>query len=347
MHINKTRIGLIDALMYTTVMLLRCEFNPILIAQNNLAWCSKKVYNCAVHKEAGIYRMLFRAIGDDWVSRLGYAESKDGIHFTINSQPVFSPINIWENRGCEDPRMVKLYGKYYVTYTAFDGNTAYASLTSSYDLLNWHERIQLFPEHKHIQREDLPANWSKAAALFPQIINQKHYMFFGDNHIWPAVSDNMTNWQPIAEPVLSARDGFFDAAYVEMGPPPILTDKGWLVLYHGIDRFDSQRTYSLGAALFAHNNPLELIWRSQKPILKPIEPYEVLGMIDIVDGGFEVLKNLKLDDLVLLANTNKLPRAIFCCGAILENDELVRLYYSGGDTVICTATIDLKSIFNS
>lgn len=327
-------------------MLKRCKQNPILIAQNELLWCSKKVYNCAIYKEDGIYRMLFRGIGEDWISRLGLAESTDGIHFVLNETPVMSPENVWEGKGCEDPRLVKFDDTYYITYTAFDGFAAHASIASSLNLRDWDNRSQLFPEHHHLQRENLPSHWSKAAALFPGPINGRNYLFFGDNHIWAAVSDNLKHWQPIAEPVLSAREGFFDAAYVEMGPPPILTEVGWLALYHGVDSFGSQRTYAIGAALFAHDNPRELLWRSSQPILAPTEIYEIFGMIDIVDGGFDVLKNLSTDDLHRMADENRLPKAVFCCGAVSEGND-IRLYYSGADTVICTATIDLESIFNS
>jgi len=326
-------------------MLLRSSDNPILVAQPEISWSSKKVYNCAVYLEDGVYRMLFRAVGDDWISRLGLAESGDGVHFNINPNPSMTPLEPWETNGCEDPRMVKIDGKYYVTYTAFDGITARAAMTSSTDFYNWSQRRQLFPNWSQPQRENLPTNWSKAAALFPTKFNDKYYMLLGDNHIWAALSSNLIDWE-VENPMLSSREGYFDAAYVEMGPPPILTSRGWLVLYHGIDRFDNQRTYSLGAALFDTDNPFKLIWRCSSPILEPSEPYEVIGMIDIVDGGYATLKTLQMGDLAQLAAEHRLPKAIFCCGAILEND-IVRLYYSGGDTVICTATVDLATIFNS
>lgn len=325
-------------------MLIRDSRNPVLVALPNSTWCNKKVYNCAIYKEGDTYRMLFRAVGDDWISRLGLAESADGISFTINPSPVFSPANKWDTKGCEDPRIVKLDGTYYVTYTAFDGVTARAALTSSRDLLNWNERIVLFRDWENIQRENLPANWSKSAAIFPKKINDKFYIFFGDNHIWAAVSDNLKDWHPLKSPILSAREGHFDSAYIEMGPPPILTSRGWLVLYHGVNTFDSQRIYSLGAALTDINDPLKVIWRRSTPILEPTEPYEVMGLIDIVDGGFNTLKNVDMSYIENLASENRLPKAIFCCGALLEGDT-VRLYYGAADTVISTATINLATIF--
>ncbi len=327
-------------------MLIRNKHNPILTARADLDWCTKKVYNCAVYKDEDNYWMLLRAVGNDWVSRLGLAESSDGVHFSLQNSPVFSPDNHLDIAGCEDPRMVRIDDVYYISYTAFDGTIARAAMTTSYDLETWGERRILFPDLSLEQRENLPAQWSKSAGVFPEKIGDSYYLFFGDNHILMAKSPDLKDWVVVDQPVLRARADHFDSAYVEMGPPPIRTDRGWLVLYHGIDRFDNQRTYSLGAALFAIDNPMEEIWRCEEPILTPTESYERIGMIDIIDGGYETLKSIRLEDIHQMAAEDRLPKAVFCCGAILEGDE-VRLYYSGSDTVICTATIDLQTIFSS
>ncbi len=327
-------------------MLIRNSHNPILTARADLDWCSKKVYNCAVYKDGDIYRMLLRAVGNDWISRFGLAESADGVHFALQGSPVMSPELDWEVKGCEDPRMVRIDGTYYIGYTGFNGTLAQAAMVTSTDLENWGERRLLFPNFTREQRENLPLEWSKAAAVFPEKIGDKYYLFFGDNHILPAFSLDLIEWTHIDQPVILPRADHFDCAYVEMGPPPIRTDRGWLVFYHGIDRFDNRRTYRLGAALFAIDNPLNQIWRCDKPILEPHESYETIGMIDVIDGGYETLKSIRLEDIHQMAAEDRLPKAIFCCGAVLEGDE-VRLYYSGGDTVICTATVDLQTIFNS
>jgi predicted GH43/DUF377 family glycosyl hydrolase len=327
-------------------MLIRSSSNPILSARTDLPWASKKLYNCAAHKQDGVYTMLFRAIGDDWISRLGIAHSNDGVRFIVEDSPVFSPLELWEKGGCEDPRMVRFGDTYHVTYTAYDGITARAMIVSSDNLKAWGTRTRLFPNLSQLQRENLPLDWSKAAAIYPEKINRTYRLLFGDDQIWAASSEDLVNWKIEPEAILGARQGHFDAGYVEMGPPPIKTDRGWLVLYHGIDRMDNQRSYCLGAALFASNDPRKLLWRCEKPILSPEEPYEIVGLIDIIEGGFERLKKLRSSELQQLAQQNELPKAVFCCGAVLEN-ESVRLYYSGGDTVICTAVVDLESVFSS
>jgi len=131
-----------------------------------------------------------------------------------------------------------------------------------------------------------------------------------------------------------------------MGPPPIRTEKGWLIIYHGIDQFSKSRVYRLGAALISFDDPTHVLWRCNSPILEPQEEYEAVGLIDMVPGGFKALRTMSYEDILELSKNNALPKAVFCCGAILEHDT-IRLYYGAGDTRICTATIDLETIFNS
>jgi predicted GH43/DUF377 family glycosyl hydrolase len=289
--------------------------------------------------------MLFRAIGNDWISRLGYAESDDGINFFVLDRPVFTPSGPSDSSGVEDPRLVKIDDTFWLTYTAFDGKTARAALTSSKDLIQYNSRKILFPNWQHSAKMDFPADWSKSAGIIPQAINGRYYMVFGDSHIWMATSANLIDWEPNPNPIITGRPGSFDAAYVEMGPPPILTEHGWLVLYHGVDNHDPAKTYRLGAALLDKNDPTKVIWRCKQPLLEPTEPYETVGFVDVIEGGFETLKNITIEDLHELKRNEKLPTAVFCCGAVLETNHDVRIYYGAGDTVICTAVTDLETIF--
>lgn len=325
-------------------MLLRSDVNPILSPDSGVAWRARKVYNPAVIKQGPLYKMFFRAVGEDWVSRIGSATSADGVKFQVADFPALQPKRPWEKMGCEDPRLTQIDKKYLLTYTAFDGVTARAAATTSRGLKRWGRRTLLLPGWQDNPRSDVTADWSKGAAIFPQIFGSKYYLLFGDSQIWAAASADLKRWQALPEPLLSRRPGYFDEGYVETGPPPILTERGWLVLYHGIDKTDATRTYYLGAALFDVNDPLKLIWRSSQPVMEPSEPYERAGLLDVIDGGFETLRGLSMIDMEALAHQHRLPRAVFCCGAILEGDE-IRLYYGAGDTVICTASIDLDSLF--
>lgn len=328
------------------LMLVRYADNPIIAPRVSNKWYPLKAYNPTVIKVDGLYHMLFRAVGPDWISRLMLAESADGYHFNVKGKPVLIPSAPWDEKGCEDPRLVRINDRYYVTYTAFDGTTARAALASSADLKHWEDQHLLFPELEHYQRENLPKDWSKAAAIIPEPVNGWSYMLFGDNHIWPAKSRDLYYWEPSLEPVLANREGYFDAAYVEMGPPPIRTDRGWLVIYHGINEFSTNRSYAIGAALLDINDPLKVVWRCNQPIMKPEKTYETVGFIDLVPGGYQSLRSMSLNDIEKLHDGNNLPTAIFCCGAILEGNNL-RLYYGAADTCIATATVDLDTVFAS
>jgi predicted GH43/DUF377 family glycosyl hydrolase len=327
-------------------MLERYTNNPIITADPNNKLYSKKVYNCTAIKYQAKYFMFLRGVGDDWISRIFLATSLDGLSFTINQEPVIAPEHDWEQRGCEDPRITFLNERFWLTYTAYDGTTARAAMASSNNLYDWEKHNLLFPELQYPQRENLPTDWSKAAAIFPEKINNHYFLLFGDNHIWSATSSNILDWQSNPTPVISARKGFFDAAYVEMGPAPIKTDKGWLILYHGVDQFSDKRTYRLGAALLSLDNPFDIIWRCTKPILEPSEPYEISGLSDLIPGGYATLRSLSDNDITDMSEKNILPKSVFCCGVIEANNSL-RLYYAAADTRICTATVDLQTVFQS
>lgn len=330
----------------------RYESNPILSPTPDLPWANKKVYNAAVAFESGVFHMLFRAVGDDWISRLGYARSSNGISFDVDPQPVMSPSTAWEAKGCEDPRVTRIDGRLYVAYTAWDGGTACQAMA---DVENWrtfpYRRLAL-PNWRLGHWQKLargPRGWSKAGALFSCRLNGRYGMLFGDSDIWYASSDDLVSWTGHAVPVLSPRGGYFDEGYVEMGPPPLRTDEGWLVLYHGIDKKEDEpgafRVYRLGAALLDLDNPFEILWRCDEPLLEPAKSYEAVGLIDIITERFESLRNLTSTDLEEKARAGILASAIFCCGAV-EVEGRLWIYYSGSDTVLCLATTTVDDVLS-
>jgi predicted GH43/DUF377 family glycosyl hydrolase len=321
--------------------------NPIITAPTNLKWANKKVYNAAAIFFNNNYHLFFRAIGEDYISRIGHAISKDGERFEIYPEPVFEPVEKWENKGCEDPRITKIGDHYVMAYTAYDGLTARIALTTTTDFITWSPRTIAFPNWREGRWVDPSQKaWNKAAAIFPEKINGKYLLFFGDDNIWQAYSDDSINWTPVIKPVLEPRNGYFDSGYIEMGSPPILTKQGWLIIYHGIDSRKSNRIYRLGAVLVSREDPTKIIWRCSKPILEPTELYERIGQIDIIDGGMDRLKTTDEKELNKLSSKGKLPQAVFCCGAIVIDDE-IKVYYSGSDTVLCLATGTLENIMES
>lgn len=327
--------------------------NPILAPIEDLTWASKKIYNAAITKDDGIFRMVFRGVGDDWTSRLGYAVSVDGVTFEVDPEPVLSPGFSWDAKGCEDPRVTTVEGTVHIVYTAWDGRSACLAVAETDDWHTFVDRRLMLPNWRLGYWQKLvkgPRGWSKAGALFPDRRRGRFAMLFGDSDIWYADSDDFRSWTGRPQPVLSPRKGYFDAGYIEMGPPPIRTDHGWLILYHGVDKRDDTpggfRTYRLGAALVDLDKPWQVSWRCKTPLLEPVTPYETIGLIDVMPGGFEELQNMTHRDLEERAELGMLASSVFCCGAIETNGQ-VSIYYSGSDTVMCLANTTVQEILDT
>lgn len=345
--------------MAVKVEIERYSGNPILKPDSGIEWMSAKVYNPSVVFDHGIYHMIFRARGkEDGVSRLGYAKSKNGNDWAYEDTPVFESQVRWENGGTEDPRITKIGDTYYMTYTANDsGRTARVMQTSTRDFHIWSDRFLMFPNwHEGIWNDpskrkiivptwdssnwvNADLNWSKSAGIFPEKIEGRYWLFFGEDRIWPATTKDLKTWEANTTSVLQPRKGYFDEAYIEMGPPPIKTNDGWLIIYNGIDRFDNSRVYRLGAALVDLKNPTKVLWRSTEPLLEPKTPYELSGVIDVAT---EFGQEISDKDLAEKVKNKQTPQAIFCCGAVKTLPNEINLYYGGADKVVCLAKLRLK-----
>lgn len=288
--------------------MVRFEGNPILEPIEAHDWESKHVFNAAMVRMGGRIHYFYRAMGEDMVSRLGYASSEDG--YNIDERlpyPVFEPATSLEKFGCEDPRITVLNGRCYMTYTAY-GDIFQIGITSilTEDLLRkrweWGERIFPFPNVKN-----------KNAVIFPRRVDGQYTMCHRlDPDIYIAFSKDLRSWGE-SEWVMGPRQGRWDCVKVGAAGPPIELDEGWLLIYHGVD---SDRTYRLGSAILDKDNPRKVIYRSDDPFLEPYEDYERNGWI---------------------------PNVVFSCGSVLVGDQLL-VSYGGADTVIGVATFDMKEI---
>ena len=290
--------------------------NPILSAGNGkftcpilkkeILWEEKDVFNpAAVVRNDSVY-LLYRA--EDTIgkfagtSRIGLAVSADGLHFTTRKkEPVFYPdedamkIYEWEG-GIEDPRIVESKsGTYIMTYTAYDGKIARLCLASSSDLITWKKQGRVLTGN-HID------TWSKSGAIIAkqvgekiiaQKINGKYWMYFGDTDLFLATSDDLIHWQPVEEnnkikSILQPRENYFDSRLVESGPYALLTEKGIVLIYNGMnlesggDSTIAKGAYCAGQALFDVNDPTKLIDRLEKNFLRPDKSYEISGQINQV-----------------------------------------------------------------
>lgn len=246
--------------------------NPIITPRGD-GWESKDVFNPAAWTDGSTIFLLYRAedstgIGEwNGTSRIGLATSTDGIHFDRQEDPLIEPTEPWElPGGMEDPRLVKIDSLFYLTYTAYDGETARLALATSPDLKSWKKHGLVFPD----------SGWTKSGAILPHMVNGKYWMYFGDTNIWAAHSEDLIHWTAIEEPVLKPREGYFDSRLVEPGPQPLMTNQGILLLYNGADE---NLVYNSGQALFDAGDPARLIARSDFSFLQPESRLEKEGQI--------------------------------------------------------------------
>jgi beta-1,2-mannosidase len=276
------------------------------ILKREILWEEKDVFNpAAVVRHDSIY-LIYRAedvIGKyAGTSRLGLAISADGLHFSRKKKPLLFPDEDdmkkyeWEG-GIEDPRIVEREdGTYIMTYTAYDGKIARLCLASSANLIDWKKQGTVLTGN-HVDM------WSKSGAIvakrigekiIAQKINGKYWMYFGDTDLFLAMSDDLIHWQPVVDgnqkfkSILQPRKGYFDSRLVESGPYALLTEKGIVLIYNGMnlekggDSTIAKGAYCAGQVLFDKNDPSKLIDRLEKNFLRPDKPYEISGQVNQV-----------------------------------------------------------------
>lgn len=257
-------------------------------------WETHAVYNPAAWTDGERVYLLYRAEGPSprsdrpFVSRIGLAVSSDGIVFVRDPEPVLEPTEPEEKAGCEDPRLVQIDGTFYLTYTAYDGKVARLALARSQDLRRWERLGVLFPDERweeHYPKEEFRprAGHSKSGAILTTKVAGNYWMYFGEKHIWVAYSSDLLSWKVIADPVLSPREGRYDARLVEPGPPPLLLpDQGiWL----GYNAADLNRRYTFSQVLLDPNDPTRVLRRSEEPLLEPTTSHELEGQVPRVVFG--------------------------------------------------------------
>lgn len=255
------------------------EARPILSPQGT-GFEARGVFNPAVVKHGSRFVMLYRAQDSNGISRLGYATSTDGVGFTREAEPVLSPEAPYERGGgVEDPRLVWIDDRYYLTYTAYNGKDAQLALATSGDLRRWERKGVILPAYKGRWN----VNWTKAGAILPHRIAGKYWMYYmadakdKPDQMGVASSTDLLTWsEELDRPVLPRRPGFFDSRVVEPGPPPVLTKEGILLVYNGAD---DRLVYRTGWVLFDRMDPTRVLARSDRPIFEPVTPWEKVGQV--------------------------------------------------------------------
>jgi len=252
---------------------------PVIGPRGN-GWESAGTFNPGVIERDGKIVMLYRAQDKRGTSRLGYAESSDGIHFTRRDQPVLSPTEDYEkDGGVEDPRLVQFGDTYYLTYTGYNKKDAQLCLATSKDLIHWDRKGVIVPAYKG----NWNVKWTKSGAIVPEKIDGKYWMYFlgttADNRDQAGLmsSTDLLHWTEATKtPVLPVRAGHFDSRVAEPGPSPIVTKDGIALIYNGAD---DQLVYRTGVAIFDRNDPRKLLWRSSEPVFVPEKDWEKAGQV--------------------------------------------------------------------
>jgi len=300
----------------------RLSSQPIIAPQGN-EFESAGTFNPAVAEKDNKIVMLFRAQDRGGASTLGYAVSDDGVHFSRSPQPVLRPEAPYERGGgTEDPRLVKIEGTYYLTYTGYnnvdgvgkDKRDAQLCLATSSDLIHWTRRGVILPAYQGKWN----VGWTKSGAIVSEKINGKYWMYYlgeaGDSggKMGVASSSDLLHWTDASDqPVASTRPGYFDSKVAEPGPPPVLTADGILLVYNGAD---DRLVYSTGWILFDKRNPAKVLARAGKPIFHPAEPWEKVGQV---------------------------PNVVFVEGLVRRGKQWL-FYYGGADKVIGVAAAESR-----
>ncbi len=323
--------------------LIRYPKNPILERNTKIPWSKGSVLNPTVWFEDGIFKMAYRATNDvymneagRYMSSIGYAESKDGIHFKAFSKPLISPDKEFEMKlGCEDPRITKINGKYFLYYAAVGegvpgihyGLNVRIALATSLDLKIWNKHGIVGPKN----------SISKAAFLFPEKIKGKYVMFYTLNADSSNSSIMCTEFDSLDEVIKPPATSMVENGDLEnyeknvvfrpsknsfrgpeAGAVPVKTDNGWLMIYCP-ENATKGPLWTIGAALLDLKNPRKILAQTVEPILTPETESELKGVVNNVT---------------------------FPEGAVVVGNDLF-VYYGSGDQGICLATCNINDLISN
>lgn len=326
--------------------------NPIVSPDEKNDWESLVTCNPGVFYDNGIFYMLYRAAGDDeeHVIRLGLATSKDGFHFErVSDLPAFSPGENNFDSGCvEDPRIVKFDNEYYITYAyrpfppgqywkfAHDvvkvpdcGIDAPAAI--AHNLGNTGLAVTTdFKSYRRLGRITSPVLDDRDVILFPEKINGQYALlhrpkqFIGEKYgvkypsIWIKFSDDILDWEDKeSHLLLTGIEGTWEEK-IGGSTPPLKTEYGWLVIYHGVEN-GGLGYYRAGAILLDLENPLKVISKAPDFILEPEYDYEIEGYY---------------------------RGCVFPTGNVIVDDTLY-VYYGGADKYVGVATCNVHELIKT
>jgi predicted GH43/DUF377 family glycosyl hydrolase len=294
------------------IKLKRYSTQPIFKPKPENHWEASSVFNAGAIFHNGLVHLIYRATdissgGSEgaYINNLGYAVSKDGIHFNRLEQPILTNDVPQELRGPEDPRIVKIGDTFYMLYTGYGGrfeDDYRICMAASKNLIDWQRQGVMLDEP------------NKDASLFPEKINDNFVMFHRrPPDIWIAYSGDLKTWKDHTLVMKALPDSDWEDNKIGISGPPIKTKDGWFLIYHGVS---SGGIYRQGAALLDIKNPSKVLARQSLPILEPELEWELFGHVNNV---------------------------VFSCGQVILGEEIF-VYYGGADNAIGLATMNLSNI---
>ncbi len=307
-----------------SVKFIRANNNPIISPIKENPWETKATFNPgAVYLDKKVH-LVYRAMSEDNTSVFGYATSKDGVNIDYRAKdPIYIPIENFEaklqpggNSGAEDPRLVEIDNKVYMFYTAFNGKDSPRVALTWITTKNFLQRQWFWSRPVLITPPGLD---NKDAAMFPEKIKGKYIIIHRNgNDIDLSFHSNLNfdgaTWLEEYR-WIAPRKGWWDSVKVGAAAPPIKTNKGWFLLYHGVSE---DGIYRVGAVLTDLCDPVIIIGRTEYPIFEPEALYEKEGIVSNV---------------------------VFPCGAVLIGKKLF-IYYGGADKIVGAASIDINKVIN-
>lgn len=295
----------------------RYDGNPIMTL-DKLPYEASSVFNAGATEMGGQTILLMRVEDKRGISHLTVAKSKNGLDgWVVDEKPSFLPSpethpeEIW---GIEDPRITYLdeLNCWAVVYTAYSESGPLVSLACTRDFSHFERYGALLP----------PEN--KDAALFPRRFKGHWAMIhrpvcYGSPpkaDIWLSFSPDLRHWGSHRLLIPARKGAWWDSNKIGLAPPPLATEEGWLILYHGVKATVNGGIYRLGLALLDLEDPRRVIARSSEWVFSPQEGYEMTGDVD---------------------------KVVFPCGWI-RHAETVRLYYGGADKCVALATAEISEL---
>lgn len=344
--------------------MLKIKKHGPILAPTSHEFETRGVFNPAVYQDGKDVHIIYRALNETYNSSFGYAACKGPLDVVTRfHEPVYQGETEYEKKGIEDPRITKIGNNFYMTYVAHDGHNALIAYMHGRNLLRLKRGGVISPQMRYFNAAEMFHEshlkddyfffesyykeyegkgvkvWDKDGVFYPEkfggrfamlhrILPDMQVVFFrsfkelASNKFWVKHVKNLSK-----DVVLEGEHGF-EARHVGAGCPPVKTEDGWLVIYHGVEESNKKRTYHANAVLYDLHEPHKMIARLPEPMFSPTEDYELHGHVNHVvfptgtaqfdnklyiyygaADKYVAVASCKTEDLLKLLRKNKIKKA--------------------------------------